>query len=402
MSGSYKIGPGGVLGVAMSVAILILWKNTGPPEHADNIAHGTRAPLPLQRAGQPAVNTTQIVDSGPNTIMDFTSQVGSALRRTKLSTSGIVHLMYLEGATAKFNGLDGEEYRCIDVLLHARQSTRALGTPTVATTRNGFCFYSPVAKTHEELASETHVDQCLAALGQLGVSIDEPVSTEVRSGTLSGVVKEAVAMFDINSREIEWTTIALAKYVAPQTTWKNRFGESHNFDDVAKLLCRKDLLAASCAGLHVIDAIATLIATDSKSRILSDAIASEASDFLRAAIHSMRVTQLPSGAWPTNWHSGGISQAAEQNADVDESFLVTAHIAKLLSEQLGNPGEDRQLLQAIIWLKKTLPNMLTSNNSLCPSVHAIQAIRQVDLWILTNRTHLERKEAQAAETKLPS
>ncbi len=116
-----------------------------------------------------------------------------------------------------------------------------------------------------------HVDELLTECGEVGLHSETAVRAEDREGTLKDIVREAVAKFSIN-QEMEWTAEGLARYLSPQRSWKNRFGEVYSFDDVATVLLNHKSGTGACFDLHVPYALTCLLRIDSQFCILSNSV----------------------------------------------------------------------------------------------------------------------------------
>jgi len=168
----------------------------------------------------------------------------------------------------------------------------------VVRTREGLRYPSP---SMANVAAQSHCEQDLAVLGELGVSLDTPLQTPVGMLPLRLALADAIANFRIDS-ELEWTTVALALYLPPQRTWQNKAGEHFSFDDVAQALIARRLTVTACRGTHCLYALAVLMRVDEMRPVLSPPIRDAVRSFLAHTAMVVPQTQLPTGAFPTGWY----------------------------------------------------------------------------------------------------
>ena len=131
-----------------------------------------------------------------------------------------------------------------------------------------------------------HRDNLLRAFAELGYTSDTPLLTtrgdvkavdgkvsyaEFARVTIRDLVWGSVAYFD-PLQETDWTVEALARYLAPQRTWTNRFGQTFSFDDVARRLLSRPIGHGSCQGLHGLYALICLWRIDQEHNVLSDSV----------------------------------------------------------------------------------------------------------------------------------
>ena len=122
-----------------------------------------------------------------------------------------------------------------------------------------------------------HRDQLLSALARMGVSLDCEIrdsnsNADSRSGSVATVrdlLRVSVAEFHLNQLELAWTANALALYLPPQRTWKNRLGEEYDFDMLVERLLDRPLTSESCAGIHIVDCLTTVFRVDREYKIFT-------------------------------------------------------------------------------------------------------------------------------------
>src|SRR5262249_41994153 len=114
----------------------------------------------------------------------------------------------------------------LEVLLdHDRSRARFQGQATLIDTRDGIrCREVERDAGRGQPERQSHPDQLLAVLGELGVPLDRPVSTAGGARTVAALLADSLANFDLDKREPEWTALAYALYLPPRKQWTDKFG----------------------------------------------------------------------------------------------------------------------------------------------------------------------------------
>src|SRR6185437_11410072 len=157
--------------------------------------------------------------------------------------------------------------------------------PFAIPVRTGVRF--PTVPADHRLATagdESHRDQGLACLAQLGLPLSHPLQVDGLPYALKDVLQDSLANFDMHQKELEWTGMAYALYLPPLRQWRNRFGQSFSFDDLTEELLGRSLLHSPCGGSHRLILLTTLHRLDKQHPILSAKVRIELDQFLKKAV----------------------------------------------------------------------------------------------------------------------
>ena len=244
--------------------------------------------------------------------------------------------------------------------------------------------YRPAAELTEMRthADESHPDQTLASLLELGLPLRSVLTLGDASSTLHAVLDDLVAGYYLQAREAEWTAVALALALPPQRSWQNRFGESTSFDALAEHLIEKPFDQVSCGGTHVFYALVVLLGAHRQAPVLSPG--TESRLVQRIATLTQRVVehQRPDGSWDMTWDGGGAPRHPSDES-VTARLLVTGHLGECLLRlpDALRPG-DEVLRRAGAWLWPVLRDGVRGDAfhaQFCPYTHAacvVQALRR--------------------------
>ena len=150
--------------------------------------------------------------------------------------------------------------------------------------------------------SEGHCDQLLKVLAECGVPSSETVITATeRHQTVADLIRDSLSRFSL-LQELEFTSIAYARWLPPTSSWENRFGERFTFDDLVEALVASPLGKGSCQGCHVPYALVSiLLASDQYPHIISGSTRAKLEERLRAISESLSRNQIEGGGWDKRW-----------------------------------------------------------------------------------------------------
>jgi len=190
-----------------------------------------------------------------------------------------------------------------------------------------------------------HPDNVLRTFAELGYSSEIPVVAmkgDVRAvdgklsvgdlvqGTIGDIVRGSVAYFD-PEQELEWTVEALARYLAPQSTWTNRFGHGYSLDELAERLVETPLGVGSCLGLHVPYALVCLYRIDQEHRILSDSAREKVEEHFRSRSRGLELKQNSDGMF---FQDNDPLWSGKQDPHEDRSKWLSTNELTVLSHHL--------------------------------------------------------------------
>ena len=151
-------------------------------------------------------------------------------------------------------------------------------------------------------------------LAGIGIPLNHPIRMEGgREATLRAVLDDTTANFTLRG-QIYWKVVALALYLPPQKSWKNRFGERFTFDDAAR-----ELLAASRFALALFGnpdgpiTLTVLLRADEQQPVLSESVREQVREYLGRIAKTLVEIQSPEGWFPADWAcvlDGGVGTCA--------------------------------------------------------------------------------------------
>ena len=296
-----------------------------------------------------------------------------------------LHILRMRGILAQASGRadDGVLRNLSDLFDEQRAAVRFGRAPFVRTRTGVRSVTSDVLPLNHDRSNESHRDQTLATLAELYVPPSQPITLRDGVATLGDVIADSVANFHLKQRELAWTAIAYAHYLPPVSRWKNRYGESFSFDDVAKALFSRPVNREPCCGTHNIMAAMTLTRVDDVCPILSAAARQALDTQFRTVVVAILSAQKSDGTWLPNWYDATtlpIDQRKERPevfTDPNDLLLATSHLAECL---LYSPYEpvplEPALDRAVPWLKHRLDAASDTEieANFCPYSHAALAV----------------------------
>lgn len=131
---------------------------------------------------------------------------------------------------------------------------------------------------------------------------------------------------EVSDVEPEWATTAIALYLPPISSWKNRWGDWVTLDGLARFLLRRQQGGSACVGTHALFAGAVLAQMHRRFSLLSAETAAGLDALFAKTVSSLTRAQRPDGSWGGDW-SGGRSAHAESS---ELALLVTGHVLESL------------------------------------------------------------------------
>lgn len=325
------------------------------------------------------------------------------LRRLRLNerrirrVPALLHAIRLYGSTATLascSSLDSTVMLESALLDNFRKEFVENGVDSLVRTRHGARAMLLNHGFNGQFERESHRDQFLAVLAEAGISADRSIRLRGGQATVQEMVSDTAANFNATAREIEWTAVALALYLPPKKMWVDKFGQSHDFNELADELAGRSLgQATACGGLHLLYAMTVLLRVDEVSEILNDRSRSLLRGRLDEARCCATLAQHIDGWWDSSW-SLRISNDADTapRPSSDSRLLTTGHQIEwfaLLPVDLRPP--DECFVRACRWLAAEL---LSADEDFvsagyCPCSHAARVVAAMCL-------PRKRKEDRAA------
>lgn len=273
------------------------------------------------------------------------------LKRSQPKINYVDHALRFWGLDAKFDDaecLSGEELR--KLLTDHRVFAEAWGDTTrpLLVSRNG----NLSVRTQQGNATASHVDHTLASLAEAGTPLDFDLVIPGQWLSMHALLASAVARFEINQQEYEWTTLSAALYAQDGRPWYSADGERMDFDRCARRLMRQQYAQGVCYGNHRLYTLVMLLRIDEYKQLLSPEVRGEIMQHLQEATRRLVASQSADGYWDQNWPN---AQAAAKDDKLDSPLsrrvLATGHALEwwaLAPQELHPPRE--VLIRAGQWL----------------------------------------------------
>lgn len=301
--------------------------------------------------------------------------VPNALGEYTYSLSTICHILifYNLGSTDIRTFPSGD--LALDVLLDEGQAIKLFGQSPFIRTNNGLRYVlndDPFLKSRN---GELHRDQCLCTLAKLDIPRETPIymyNGDVLS--VDDLLNEAIASYDLMQKEPAWTTIALAHYLPPVSSWKNKFNEVTTFSRLVDYLISLSMDGQSCAGTHLLQALIHIHNSNRISSILDNRMSVKLENYLFEIVGDIYEHQNEDGSWGWVWcHNIKKNPNMQTISDRDIKLLVTGHLLECLVD-LSNTCElkKEQVMHAVNWFVSNYQEREVGNKSdlLCPYTHA--------------------------------
>ena len=320
-----------------------------------------------------------------------------------VTLSGVVHAIHLFGLQEPMpHPTDRTRWEpAIKVVLdHELGKEYFGGNPPLVTTRDGVRCPVVVYRDAPRLPErETHPGQLLAVLASQGVSLDTPLTTAEGQYEVRDILNDTMANLSLDQKELEWAVIALARYLPPKRSWKDKFGREIGFNDLAHALLKAPLErpGIACQGIHILEALATLWLADRQAPVLGAGTRLLVVGRLQQQVAILIAAQEASGEWPVRWYeSPPVREVALMGVDqkqlARQAVTATGHNLEWLSLLPPEMGpSDEVFIRAGQWLKSRV--LAASDEDLsdgyCPYSHAACMVK----WLAT---HEDRSEASVA------
>lgn len=292
--------------------------------------------------------------------------------------STLMHYLHLWGDRAQFSDptcMSG--LQMLGALLDGEQHALYTGAGAfVYKTRSGEVQFRAVGG-----GGESHPNQCLALLAELGTPTDRVLPTV--GGTLRDAIRSALLDFMLVEKP-EWSIVAFGRYLPPTRRWQNRWGDRFSFDQLAAAFLDRDPgVRSPCGGTHLLYATCVLLQADEQCDILSDATRSRLIDRLQEAAQTLERTQHREGYWTLGWMNDlGRKQVVPEYQAETERTLITGHHLEwiVLAPPEAIPSR-RHLGNALHWCLSELeaadPEVI--HTSICDFSHCLASLYQMCL-----------------------
>lgn len=280
------------------------------------------------------------------------------LRHSQPKINYVDHALRFWGVDATFQDpacLSGEELRKLLIDHEAFQAAWGKDTKPLMSLRNGLVS----VRMQQGNATASHVDHTLASLAECGTPLDFDLSLPGQIVPLRSLLASAVARFEINQQEYEWTTLAAALYAENGSSWYSVDGERVDFNRCAERLMRQQYQQGVCYGNHRLYTLVMLLRIDEQKPLLDDSTRVAIADHLREATRRLIASQSPEGYWDQNWPDAK-SAARDEKLDTPLSrrILATGHALEWWATAPAEFHPPREVLvRAGQWLAKEIDSM---------------------------------------------
>jgi len=297
-----------------------------------------------------------------------------------VGVSGLCHvlLFYGLGPTDLPSFRSGES--ALKALTDEAAAVKTFGTSPFIRTRNGLRYLLSNDPVFDSDVGEVHRDQCLATFAALDLPLVTPLHVQSRSYSISDLLSEAVANFDLHEKEPAWTAMALAKYLPPKKEWVNRFRERTTFSQLARLLLRLDPNSQSCAGTHIFQALVKTDQADRRYSILDSETRKQLDSYLTATLRQVVQRQQPDGGWSKQWCDRINNDKTGVMTPVEYRILVTGHLLEVLNPLVAPQRLPNAIYaRAAEWLEQALNSkeIRPHGSLLCPFTHAARSAQEI-------------------------
>ena len=290
-----------------------------------------------------------------------------------------LHLLKLLGWDGTIMIVKAEEQQEVllrELIFNGDVAKRYLGDASFTPTRYGLRFPTKEGVIGHA-ADESHRDQCLAMLAELGAELSQPWGLDDQAYCLRDVLRDSLANFHLAQKELAWTTVAYTSYLPPRKRWENRYGMEFSFDDLATAMMDRPLDQLSCGGTHVFYALTLLLRADRVTPVLSEKTRQRLVEYIQNAVRVACKNQKLEGTWNLDWWRDRPADD-RQLISVSSQVLITGHMAEwlmYLPEDLL--ASDYQLRRAGTWLSAHLATATEQTfwEEVCPYTHMIFVVQ---------------------------
>jgi hypothetical protein len=297
--------------------------------------------------------------------------------RPEMSASDLLHWLRIFATGPLSNGFLSESRTVLEDLTDSeRLGRRFEGENSLVATPFGARYVIANNASNASRSRVAHAQQPLAVFGELGVRLARPLRLQEKSSHILSLLEDCLSnlqLREVRGKDVEWAATASILYLPPQTSWKNRWGETIRLEDLAAYLLDLPLSGCSCCGTHVLASLAILAQAQRTSCVMREAMMDRVTQKLKTFSDTLQRTQHPDGSWASDW-SG---DRATPDTDPRISLLVTGHLLEwqiLLPPQLQTSPVS--LSRALRYLARVATRAGESDviNAYCPFSHAAKVL----------------------------
>jgi len=291
----------------------------------------------------------------------------------ELNLSYCFHLLLLFGPNVEARQ-DEQAIPLLQAILDPPSTAPFLGAPALQFTDFGMRFKPPL-----EAVGESHLNQGIAVLAQLGISLDCQVAAGGHRGCVCDILSDCMVNFDRHQPDGSWALVAFAIYLNENPRWVNRLGDTCDLEAIVNDTLSLTWEGESCGGAHRLAALTYYLLGVRAHRLqCSAATERRLTEFLRDIFLTITAAQADDGSIAEDWHNQ--NRATDSTGRLTKpvaTFETTSHIAEWLTHLPGDIQDDSTVRKrAISWLIPTLDRLGTAEmrKCICPVTHALKAI----------------------------
>lgn len=333
--------------------------------------------LGRENATDGSLQTVNTIPTKPEFLASLPSLADARDNNPTVSTLLHVLLLHRFRDTGLKTPVSGWE--ALRILTDERLAIAALGDSPFVRTRNGLRYKIDSSVISEGSVGESHRDQCLATFAVLNLLSNYPIALKSEECSIRDLISESIANFSFDQREIAWTAIAYAHYLPPARQWTDRFGRTTTFSELLRFLIDKGYEGQSCGGLHVLQAIESIVDADYRIGILDRRTRLVGRAFLKNAVRQALRSQSKDGWWDTGWYHKSSDDLSDGSRDssLESKLIATGHMLEFMHSLRDPPRY--AVVRATRWLIAALERMQNteadlSRISVCPLTHALRGI----------------------------
>lgn len=248
----------------------------------------------------------------------------------KSPLSGLLHAIAVFGWDMPLPGSDEalSQHTFRDAILNDAIARQYFGKSLFYETRHGIKnFVAPAGLLHLYPERQAHWGQLLSEFARVNFPLEEQFGPQGQF-SVRKLLDEAVAQYNPDEPQNEWTCVAFARLLPGQGSWKNKFGDEFDFTGMANNLMRKDLDAEglSCYGIHILEALVVIQNADQKHSLLTEECRLKVKSYLEDKIATLVKTQRPDGGWGIEWNKAATLKFSISELEKVEQRYERVHI----------------------------------------------------------------------------
>jgi hypothetical protein len=337
------------------------------PRFSEVASHQDPRPIEVQPLGRPLGG---FAADEMNRLLALTTPYWSYRR-----ASDMLHCLRLWGPKCAFLGLPS---------FPSEQLTAMTGGEMVhALTESSATHFRPtrygLGQDYGGSLQLSHADQMICVFAEIGIPLDQPINVGKGRYCVYDLLQETIARYGSHD-EIEFTAVALAGYLAPEKAWRDRFGNTHTFDELATTLIKKDPASSTCYGAHIPYALAYLWNVDQQCDIVMDETENRIEQFLRSECDWLAETQGDEGWWQPRSYTSTNDHPVITGRN---RFVFTAHTLDWLPlvPEEWRPSRHK-VVRAMRWascrLEEEPRSFFNVGYLYCPNSHLVRGITRLE------------------------